>query len=260
MVIPMVAVGLYSVATRWTAQVLPDGYTLDWWAATLADTRAVSSYVTSLVLAVLTALLTVAFVVPATYWARTRNHRIGSLLETIAAIPFALPFLVIAFALHYFAGLAFPSLQGTFLILLAAYVSVTFPFVYWAVDGAMAAVDVAALSQAAETCGASAWTTLRRVIVPNIGPGIAAGAMVAFATGLGEFTIVQILASSVRTMPIWAAERLRDSSPGAGSSSELAVVTTVTFVLLLLVSIAVAYLNRETAAKTMRVAPLGDPA
>ncbi|MEA2622221.1 MAG: putative spermidine/putrescine transport system permease protein [Chloroflexota bacterium] len=234
--IPILAVVLYSFATRWSAHVLPDGYTLDWWTTAFADERIGSAFVTSLVLGALTAAIDIVVVVPAVYWARVRNPRIRPVLDLSAAIPFALPFLVIAFALLQFTGIVAPGLQGTFPLLVLGSAAVCFPFVYWAVDGAMAAVSIERIAEAAETCGASPLQIMRRVVLPNIRPGLATGGLLCFATALGEFAIVQILASSVRTVPIWSAEAIRDTTRRAGGLNELAVATTVMFALLLGVS------------------------
>jgi putative spermidine/putrescine transport system permease protein len=144
--LPMVAVLLYSFATRWTAHVLPDGYTLEWWQATIS---------TSISLATLTALIDIAVVVPAAYWSRVRNARIRHVVEVAAAVPFALPYVVIAFGLMQFSGVVAPQFQGTFPLLVAGHAAIAFPFVYWAVDGAMAAASIERLSETAEACGAS---------------------------------------------------------------------------------------------------------
>jgi putative spermidine/putrescine transport system permease protein len=220
--------------------VLPDGYTLDWWAAAATDDRVTSALLSSLTLGILTAAIDVVLVVPAVYWARVRNPRIRPLLELAATTSYALPSLVIAFALLKFAGIVTPGLQGTFPLLLLGSAAVCFPFVYWAVDRSMAAASIERITEAAETCGASAFQTLRRVVLPNIRPGLTTGVMLCFATALGEFAIVQVLASSVRTVPIWSAEAIRDTGRQTGAFSELAVVTTVMFVLLLVASVAVA--------------------
>jgi putative spermidine/putrescine transport system permease protein len=249
--LPVAALALYSVATRWSDHALPDGYTLSHWLATFTDDRAVSAVMTSLSLSTLTTILTLILVVPAVYWARTVNPRIRAALETAAALPFALPFLVIGLALLQFSGIVAPALQGTYLLLLAGYVAVTFPFVYWAIDGAMAAAGVERLSQAAEACGASRRQQIWRVVLPNIRTGLASGAMLAFATVMGEYALVSVLASSVNTIPVWSAHLMLDrvSSPGI---APLAVVTLCVFGLLLVLAAVVSWITR---GRVLREAP-----
>ncbi|HYM84108.1 MAG TPA: ABC transporter permease [Candidatus Dormibacteraeota bacterium] len=250
--LPMVAVLLYSLATRWTAHILPDGYTLQWWQETFTDSAVVGAFATTLLLATIVAVLDIALVVPACYWARVRNPRIRTVVELCAAIPFALPYLVIGFGLLQWSGIATPSIQGTFPLLVLGHTAIAFPFMYWAVDGAMAAAGIERLSEAAETCGASPLAIIRRVVLPNITPGIVSGALLAFATSFGEFAMVQTVARGVYTVPIWSAEAIRSYSGQPGAFNHLAAVTTVSFVILFVLSAIVVYRNR---GQTVRLLP-----
>lgn len=240
--VPIGAVLLYSIAGRWTANVLPDTYTLQHWLDALSSTRIVGAFWTSLTLGFWTTLIVLALTVPAAYWARVRNPRIRPLLEISAAIPFALPFVVVGFALLHFTGLVVPPLQGSYVLVVLAYVAVTFPFVYWALDGALAAADVRRLSEAAAAAGATSWQTIVRVVLPNIRTGIATAAMLAFALAIGEFALVKMLAGSLNTIPLLSATMMNASS---GSFAPLAVMTTIVFALLFCISVAVAWLNRD---------------
>src|SRR5439155_383829 len=150
---PFVAAGwvlIYSLARRWTATILPDGYTVQYWISALQDPRLFGAFVRSVVLAGATVAIDVLVVVPATYWAYVRNRRIRIIAEMAAVVPFALPWVAIAFGILLLSGRFAPALLGTPLLLMLAYAAVHFPFLYWAVDGAMAAADVVALSEAAE--------------------------------------------------------------------------------------------------------------
>jgi putative spermidine/putrescine transport system permease protein len=250
--IPMVAVLIYSFATRWTANVLPDGYTLQWWQQTLSDPRIQSAFSTSVTLATLTAIIDICLVVPAAYWSRVRNPKIRVVVETAAAIPFALPYVVIAFGLMQFSGVVAPQYQGTFPLLVAGHAAIAFPFVYWAVDGAMSAAGIEHLSETAEACGAAPFQIVRRVVVPNISPGIVTGGLLSFAASFGEFAMAQIIGRGLDTVPLWSAEMIRSYTDKAGSYNRLAVVTLLTFALLFVLSAVVVYWNR---GQTVRLLP-----
>ena len=243
--IPMLAVVLYSLATRWTANVLPDGYTLTHWVNGFADARFRTVLGRSLGLAVATAVLDILLVAPACYWQRVRNPRIRPVLEILAAIPFAIPIAVIAFGLLQVSGQYTPSLQGTIWLLLPAHAAVAFSFVYWSVDASMAAAGVVGLTEAARTCGASLGATIGRVILPNIGPGMASGAILAFGVSFNEIALVQILAGNrFETVPLYTLNLLKSAD---ADFNVLAVMTAVSFAITLLLSIAVVYLNRSAA-------------
>jgi putative spermidine/putrescine transport system permease protein len=170
-----------------------------------------------------------------------RNPRLRPILQLAAAIPFALPFVVIGFALLSFAGMVMPQLQGTMALVVLADVAVSFSFVYWVLDGAMTAADVRRLSDAASACGASTVQTLFRVVLPNIRSGLVTAAILAFALAIGEFALVKVLAGSLNTIPLWTARAMEASGGGLAPA---AVVTTIVFVMLFALSAITAYVNR----------------
>jgi ABC-type spermidine/putrescine transport system permease subunit II len=250
--VPIIAVVLYSFSGRWAGTVLPQELTLRYWQQAFSDPSIVRAFATSLTLAALTTLLALVLAVPAIYWARVRNPRITGLLDLAAAIPFALPFVVIGFALLQFSGFAAPWLQGTYPLLVMTYVAVAFPFVYWTVDASMAAANVRQLTEAAATCGSSPAQTIVRVILPAIRPGLVSAAMLAFALAIGEFALVKVLASSITTISLWSA---REMNRTGGAYASLAVVTTIVFIILFSLSTAVAYINRGRSSRSVPGTP-----
>ncbi len=75
------------------------------------------------------------------------------------------------------------------------------PYVVITVSASFATFDPR-LEQAARNLGASLWQTVRRVIVPNIMPGVASGAIFAFIHSWDETVIVLFVAGrSVYTLP-----------------------------------------------------------
>ena len=246
--LPVIAVVLYSFAGRWTSSPLPDVYTLRHWAEALGSPRILDAFATSLSLGAWTTLVVMALAVPAVYWSHIRNRRLRPLLELAAAIPFALPFVVIGFAVLSFSGTFMPQLQGTYPLVVMCYAAVSFPFVYWALDGAMSAADVRRLHDAAAACGASARQTLTSVVLPNIRSGLVTAAILAFALGIGEFALIKVLAGSTNSLPIWTARAMRASGD---SLAPVAVVTTLVFIMLFVLSALVAYVNRGQSGRVV---------
>jgi molybdate transport system permease protein len=82
---------------------------------------------------------------------------------------------------------------------------VAMPFLVIAVEGALRGAD-SRYEEAAHTLGAGRWTTFRRVTLPLVGPGVAAGAVLCWARALGEFGATITFAGSypgrTQTMPI----------------------------------------------------------
>lgn len=82
---------------------------------------------------------------------------------------------------------------------------VAMPFLVISVDGALRGAD-RRFEEAAATLGASRWLTFRRVTLPMVAPGIAAGAVLCWARALGEFgatiTFAGNFPGETQTMPL----------------------------------------------------------
>jgi molybdate transport system permease protein len=82
---------------------------------------------------------------------------------------------------------------------------VAMPFLVIAVEGALRGAD-RRYDEAAATLGASRWYTFRRVTLPLVAPGVAAGAVLCWARALGEFgatiTFAGNFPGTTRTMPV----------------------------------------------------------
>ena len=240
--VPIVAALLYSVSGRWTSNMFPDYYTLAHWANALTDQRLLMSLWRSVWMGLAVLVLDLLIVVPAVYWQRVRNPRIRAFTELSAAIPFVLPFVVIAFGILRVTGATAPHLLGTPWIIWLGHAAIAFPFLYWAVDGAMAAANVVRLNEAAQVCGASPAQALRWVVLPNISAGLAAGGMLVFATSFGEFALVQFLAGArFENVSLYSLDLLAQTT---SQVEKLAVLTIITFIVLFAISVGVVYANR----------------
>ncbi|MGY0236967.1 ABC transporter permease [Longispora urticae] len=115
---------------------------------------------------------------------------------------------------------------------------VAMPFLVIAVEGALRGAD-RRYEEAAATLGASRFTTFRRVTLPMIGPGIAAGAVLCWARALGEFGATITFAGNfpgrTQTMPL-AVYLALETDPAAAITLSL---------LLLAVSVVLLALLRE---------------
>ncbi|MCY1139918.1 ABC transporter permease [Actinoplanes sp. Pm04-4] len=82
---------------------------------------------------------------------------------------------------------------------------VAMPFLVIAVEGALRGAD-SRYEEAAATLGATRWTAFRRVTLPLIAPGVAAGAVLCWARALGEFGATITFAGNfpgrTQTMPL----------------------------------------------------------
>lgn len=123
------------------------------------------------------------------------------------------------------------SLPFTTAAVVVAEAFVALPFLVIAVEGALRGTD-RRYDDAAATLGASRWYTFRRVTLPLVAPGVAAGALLAWARALGEFgatiTFAGSFPGSTRTMPVQVyIELQRDPAAAIALSLVLLVVSVV---------------------------------
>ncbi|MEU8272482.1 ABC transporter permease [Sphaerisporangium sp. NPDC049002] len=120
-------------------------------------------------------------------------------------------------------GLALPFTTAA-VVLAEAFVAM--PFLVVSVEGALRSTD-ARFEEAAAILGASRWTVFRRVTLPLMAPGIAAGAVLCWARALGEFGATVTFAGSLpgrtQTMPL-AVYRALESDPEAAMALSLVLL------------------------------------
>ena len=191
--LPVATVVLLSFVAEgtWTTQALPDTFTLANYTALAADPDVLAPITSSVWMAALATAANVVFgVATAVVIVKGRVPGRGA-LRALSLLPFAVPGTVVALALL----LAFdqPSalaggavLIGTVWLLPLAYFVRHVPLVVRAAQASLEGFDDR-LGEASADLGASGWTTFRRVVLPAIGPGVIAGALLTFVTALGEF-------------------------------------------------------------------------
>ena len=151
--------------------------------------------------------LILGFGTPAAYFLATRRFPGRALVITLVELPLVLPPAVAGIALlaaFGAGGLLGPELSDAGIVLpfteWAVVLAVTFvasPFYLRQAISAFEGVDPA-LTDAARTLGASPLRTFRRIALPLAAGGLAAGWVLAFARGVGEFGATILFAGNVR--------------------------------------------------------------
>ncbi|KGJ80363.1 ABC transporter permease [Cryobacterium roopkundense] len=147
----------------------------------------------SLALAIGTVAIVLLLLVPTMLLVHIRFPQLRRALEFICILPITIPAIVLVVGLApVYAVMA--RLFGSGVWTLAfAYGITVLPFAYRAIQSNIDGVDVKTLTEAARTLGASWLSVLVHVLVPNLRRGILAGAFIAVAVVLGEFTIASLL-------------------------------------------------------------------
>jgi molybdate transport system permease protein len=148
--------------------------------------------------------------------ARIRRREWKMILDGLLTLPLVLPPTVAGFFLLYIFGVRGPA--GKFLLdffgmriafswpaTVLASSAISFPLMYRSARGALEQVDPN-LIYAARTLGMSEGAIFFKVSLPTAMPGVASGAVLAFARGLGEFGATAMIAGNIagktRTLPL----------------------------------------------------------
>lgn len=151
----------------------------------------------SFAIGLITIVASLALIVPTAYWVRLRVPRLRPYVEFVTLTPFVIPPVIMVFGLlRSYGGAPFRLTNtdiGSSFLLVAAYVVLSFPYMYRAVDVGLRAIDVRSLTEAAQSLGASWPRIILRVILPNLRVALLSGAFLTLAIVIGEYTIAQFL-------------------------------------------------------------------
>jgi len=172
-------------------------------------------------------------------WLLTRRRFPGRmLLDAFVHLPLVLPPVVVGYLLLLVLGTRGSvggwldrtfDLQLTFSTLGAAVATavMSFPLMVRAMRISLENVDTG-LEEAARTLGASPWRRFTTITLPLMLPGVLAGAVTAFAAGLGEFgaviTFVSNIPGETRTLPLALYTALQ-SPDGDATAARLAMLS-----------------------------------
>ncbi|MEV4888600.1 ABC transporter permease [Nonomuraea sp. NPDC055795] len=175
-----------------------EGFSLKWYGELLADERVISGLVNTLIVAVSsTAIATVLGTLLAVGLARYTRSKI---LDAVALMPAVLPDLVLGIGLLML-FITLNQTLGHHSVILAHAVFST-AFVAAVVRTRLTGADTS-LEEASRDLGAGPVTTFVKVTLPQLTPGIIAGALLAFTLSLDEFVIAFFtIGNADPTLPI----------------------------------------------------------
>lgn len=191
-VLPLVGMTEFSLKMR------RGEYSFDAYAKVLGDPRFQETFGYSVVMALFTIAFGVLLVVPTAYWVRLKVPRARPYIEFVTLLPLVIPAIVIVFGYIrlYNTSSWLPltgSATGTNILLMFGYATLALPYMYRAVDTGLRTIDVATLTEAAQSLGAGWITILARIILPNVLVAVLSGAFLTFAIVIGEFTMAALL-------------------------------------------------------------------
>jgi sulfate transport system permease protein len=214
------------------------------------DAITASQSVAALKLTVICSLIVVAvnaFFGTVIAWVLVRDEFPGkAAVNALIDLPFALPTIVAGLTLLTLYGADSPiglDIAFTRVAVVVALCFVTLPFVTRAVQPLLLELD-REMEEAATSLGANGFTVFRRIILPNLLPGILAGVMLAFARALGEFGSLVLISGNIPFKTEVSSVFIRsqiESGNVAGAAAVSVVLLGISLLLLVGVSLVVRF-------------------
>lgn len=197
---PLLVTIALSVSNGPFASFPPNGLTLRWYLKVLTDADFIAAASLSIGLALASTVTALALGLPAAF-ALDRSEVPGStMIRNLLLSPLIFPVLISGLALLQFT--AWMQIRASILSMYFGYTLVAVPYVVRTVAASLQLVD-RSLEEAARTLGANSTRTFIRVTMPQIAPGIAAGALFSFMIGLDNYTICMWFADAqVEPLPM----------------------------------------------------------
>jgi sulfate transport system permease protein len=178
-------------------------------------------------------------------WLLVRDNFPGkSIINAIIDLPFALPTIVASLILIQLWGKNSPvgiDIALTRAAIVVALCFVTLPFVVRAVQPLLIEMD-RDMEEAAASLGAGGFTVFRRIIFPNLLPGLAAGVALAFARALGEYGSVLLFAGGKKDTTV--ASILIGQQIEQGNESGAAAISIVLLIMALVCLLLITLIQR----------------
>jgi spermidine/putrescine transport system permease protein len=202
------------------------GFTLRHWQHPFADPDLAKALTTSLEIALIATLISVAlgtFMAMALVRYRFRGR---TTVDFFVFMPLSSPEVVLGAALL---GLFLTLNVNTgFVTIVIAHVMFCVSYVVVTVKARLEGMD-RHIEEAAMDLGATEWTTFRKITLPMIAPGVAAAAMLAAALSIDDYVITSFNAGQTQTFPLYIFGATRQGVP-----AEVNVLATMLLVAVLL--------------------------
>ncbi len=170
----------------------PGTFSVTAWTQIVSYPGLLSAIEITLELAVITCAVVLVLLVPTMIWIRLRVRGFSRAFEFLCLLPLTIPAIVLVVGL----GPIYNRIEHynlSALQLFWVYVILALPYAYRALATGLDAIDVTTLAEAARSLGASWFTVMWRIIVPNMRAAILNALLLTAALVLGEFTLAEIL-------------------------------------------------------------------
>lgn len=205
------------------------GLSFKWYEALFSDATIMDALWVTLSVAAISALTATAIGTFAAIGIHSMKKRNRAVVENISQLPMINPDLVtgISFMMLF----AIMGIKGGYTRMLVAHITFNIPYVIFSVLPKLRQSSNR-LYEAAMDLGCTPWMAIRKVVIPDIMPGIVSGFILSFTLSLDDFVVSWFATSGIQNLSIYIYSIARRGiSPKINALSTLMFVSVMTLLL-----------------------------
>ncbi|AJK88891.1 MULTISPECIES: ABC transporter permease [Lysinibacillus] len=209
LILPVLATMLYAFASKWNKTILPEGFTLKWFAALFQDSDFIQAFGRSVLLAGGAVSIALLVIVPAIFVIVLYFPTYEKWIQMAVVMVYSFPGIILAVGLiRVYSQIGIPMI----FVVLGAYVVGILPYIYQGTRNSLRNIDARQLLDAAQLLGASKRQAFIKILLPTVYPGLFAGALLSFSVLFGEFVLINLVVGSrFETVQIYLMKKLSAS-------------------------------------------------
>lgn len=181
-----------------------EGFTFGPLIESVSDPKAIPAIRDTLLLTVSSTLLMLVLLVPTIIFLNMKAPQLAKFAEVLSVLPLVIPAVALVSGVSEFYRALAPAFLNSLWSLVPLYVILAMPLCYRAIDAGVKSLDLRTMFAASASLGANTWTTLIRVILPNLRVAMLSAALLSIAMCLGEFAMASLLLHY--TFPVFLVE------------------------------------------------------
>jgi putative spermidine/putrescine transport system permease protein len=200
LLLPIIAVLIFSFSADESFQFPPRGFSLRWFRYLAGRHELLTAAAVSVEVAVVASLVSVVLGTLASLGLVREQVAGKNLIEGLLMSPLALPGIITGVSILQFMTAA--GVLSSFWRLVLAHIVVCTPYAIRSISASLHALDPS-LEEASSVLGAGPWRTFRRIVLPLIRPGMAAAAIFCFLTSFDNVVVsIYLISAETVTLPV----------------------------------------------------------
>lgn len=190
LLIPILITFVFSLVTKWTFTIIPEGFTFSWYQQLFADNSFILALSRTVILSFIATFLSVIIIVPVSFSVYIFFPKLDKIMNIIIIGVFSVPGIIAVMSLiSAYDGIDIPRL----ILVVGYYVLGSVPLMHIGITNSLKSINAIEMIESAEILGASKLQTFLQIIVPNIRKTIIAVALFRFSTLFGEYGVINLL-------------------------------------------------------------------